>query len=72
MLCLLLFTSFYRIFIFKGPSLDGYVPLFEEFSEVFPVDAIVPAGESESLESAALYPFEHRAFADLAVCGDVS
>lgn len=70
----LLFTSFYRIliFVFKGPSLDGHVEFFEELSEVLLIDAVVPAGKSESFQSAALYPFEHRAFADLAVCGDIS
>jgi hypothetical protein len=67
----LLFTSFPGIFVFKRPSLDGHVPFFKELSEIFPVDAVMPAGQPESLKSVALNPLERRAFAYLAVSGDV-
>jgi hypothetical protein len=66
----LFFTAGLAIIVEK-PVVDRHVPLFQEVPEVFFIDAVVPAGESESFKPAALNPFEYRALADLAVVGDV-
>ena len=64
--------SFLAVFVFERPSLDGDIPSFQEFSEVLPVNTVMAAGQTESFESAAFYPFEYRAFTHLAVRRDVS
>jgi hypothetical protein len=39
-----LFFSFVIVFFAEERGVDGHVPFFQKFSEVFPVDAVVPAG----------------------------
>jgi hypothetical protein len=63
-------TLFFFFFV-KKPFVDGHMKLDQEFFEVVPVDAVMPAGKSEGFETAALDPFQHSAFTDLAVSGDV-
>jgi hypothetical protein len=58
-------------FIIERPSSDRHIPPFEEVFEVFFIDAVVPAGQAESLEPIALYPFQDRTLAYLAVVRDI-
>ena len=60
------------VFIIEWPSLDGHVPLFEEVLKVFFIDSVVSAGQAERFQPVALYPFQYRALAYLAVNRDVS
>ena len=71
-LSLLSLTSFLLLLVFKRPSLDGDMPGFQKLSEVLDINAVMAARQAKGFKSAALYPFQYRAFADLTVGGDVS
>jgi hypothetical protein len=66
------FPPFHILFIIKGPSLYRDVPLLKEIMEIFPVDTVMAAGESERFQIAAFYPFQDGAFAYLAVIGNIT
>lgn len=63
--------NYVRLLYLERPAFNGHIPLNQEVFKVFPINAVMAAGEPEGLEPVALDPFQHRAFAYLAISGDV-